>query len=535
MADSDAEKRYREALDKLLEGTGATRACLYLLAPTGEFRAAAHYGFSPREPPASTLDKAHPLFERINRFRKPFYVNSFLEAGDLREEMEKSRTARLLVNPLYENGRLIGILEARDKANGSLFFPEDVRAITTVGVQVLALHHARGGAAEAPASPPELGGFIKSFDGDSTAAPDKRPSAPFDVVVRPVIEPPVASPARPPLTQREAVLFRGFASAFLLSPAVGAVAFSLWTERAAEFYVGARGPVAEEARLAIFSGVRAVFEKLSPGRLPPERRFNVECLVPTPGPELTVSGIASAQSSAVIVEEGRILFFTLVLASPAPEALQNLIRETHLLVRRAVTEAGEAVLYRDAYRGLVRRLLEPGSRKYPQLVTHSLAVGKFSRDFAAWLKLPETQVEQITVAAILHDVGLRELSYDRLSEKRPLSEPEYLLVRDHPSMSAMLLSEVSFPYPVVPIVLHHHERYDGSGYPEQLRGDQIPFGARLLAIADAFEAMTAGSYRPAMSREEALETIVAKGGTQFDPELSARFRDFIAVTAAAPQ
>src|SRR5215467_13911921 len=116
MAEPKKEESYREALSKLLERSGAPRAAFYLMEPDGDLHLAAHCGFSPRDLPPAAYGKDHPLFERLNHFRKPFYFNSPVEAAGLRDEMERSHTARLLLAPMYEEGRLVGLVEARDKS-----------------------------------------------------------------------------------------------------------------------------------------------------------------------------------------------------------------------------------------------------------------------------------------------------------------------------------------------------------------------------------------------------------------------------------
>ena len=531
MLDPTVEQRYREALFTLLEKSKTTRSALYLMEPTGEFRIVAHYGFSPRDLPAGSFGKDHPLVEWVNRFRKPFYFNSPAESQSLRHEMETSHTARLLAAPLYDDGRLIGIIEGRDKAGGDLYYPEDARSIAGVVTEILKIRRQTLGAPEPSPEPVEMPGFFELPAGTSSPlhAPEESPSSAAELP-RPRIQRVSAPPSRPPLTQREALLFRGFASALLMNPSIAGVVFSLWGEDVAEFYIGARQSVGGDARESIVASAQEVFARLFPGRTPPEeRRFNVDFPHGRGDEEIRREQIQALQTSALVSEEGRAILFSLIFTQEPDASLAGAIREIHLLVRRSVAETRESARYRDAYRGLIRRLLEPGLKKYTGLVSHSLAVARIARRFAGFLRLPEAAVEQVTVAGLLHDVGLRELSYDRLSEKRPLSEAEYRLARDHPSVGAMLLADLEFPYPVLPLVLHHHERYDGSGYPDQLRGEQIPFGARLIHIIEAFDAMTsATSYRPTISRDEAVETIESKGGTQFDPNLAAKFRDFIA-------
>ena len=529
MLDPTVEQRYREALFSLLEKSKTTRSALYLMEPTGEFRLVTHYGFSPRDLPASSFGKDHPLVEHVNRFRKPFYFNSPAEAQSLRRSMESSHTARLLAAPIYDDGRLVGIIEGHDKAGGEIYFPEDARSIGAVGNAILKIRRQTLGTPEPAPEPTEMPGFFDLPTGSAAPASYSSDSV-ADELPRPKIHRVTTPPSRPPVTQREALLFRGFASALLLDPKIAGVVFSLWTDDAAEFYIGARIPIADDARDSIVASAQEVFTRLFPGRTAPaERRFNVDFPHGRTEGELRRDRIQALQTSALVAEEGRGILFSLIFTQEPDAALVSAIKEIHLLVRRSVAETREAARYRDAYRGLVRRLLEPGLKKYTGLVSHSLSVARIARRFAGFLHLPENTVEQVTVAALLHDVGLRELSYDRLSEKRPLTEAEYRLARDHPSVGAMLLSDIEFPYPIVPLVVHHHERYDGSGYPDQLRGEQIPFGARLIHVIEAFDAMTSpASYRPTIGRDEAVETIESKGGTQFDPNLAAKFRDFVA-------
>ncbi len=535
MLDQDQEKHYREALYTLLEKNKATRAALYLMEPTGDFRLTAHYGFSPRDMPPTQFGKNHPLVERVNHFRKPFYFNSPDDGGVLREEMERSHTARLMVAPLYDDGRLVGIVEARDKAGGEIFSPEDLRLVASLAAHLLKLRRSFRGAEGPSGDEASLAGVIETgppppppsfHDTPARAADPEGVELEFPrvtVTVRP-------EPPRPPLTQREAVLFRGFASTLLLDARVEAVVFSLWLESGVEFYVGARRALSDDAREAVVASAMGAWTRLAPGRpAPAPQRFNFDFPHGKAPEELGRRGIAAAQTSTVVAEEGRAILFTLVFGREPDSHLAPAIKETHLLVRRSILDARESSRYRDAYRGLIRRFLEPGLKRYTALVSHSLAVARHARRFASFLKLSDVVIEQITVAALLHDIGLRELSYDRLAQKRPLMEPEYRLARDHPAVGAMLLADVDFPYPVVPLVHHHHERYDGSGYPDQLRGEQIPFGARVIHILEAYDAMTSPhSYRTTIARESAVDIIVSKGGTQFDPALANHFRAFVA-------
>ena len=128
-------------------------------------------------------------------------------------------------------------------------------------------------------------------------------------------------------------------------------------------------------------------------------------------------------------------------------------------------------------------------------------------------------------AGILHDIGKLGITENILTRRGALSTEEWKTVREHPRIGANILKEIPFLDKAKGLVLHHHERFDGSGYPDRLKGDDIPIGARLLAVADAYEAMT--SLRPyregVLTQEEAIDELERNKGTQFDPEVVVAF------------
>ena len=141
---------------------------------------------------------------------------------------------------------------------------------------------------------------------------------------------------------------------------------------------------------------------------------------------------------------------------------------------------------------------------------------------------PEDQMEGLKAAALLHDIGKLAVPEYILSKPGKLTAAEYSKVMIHPVVGADILSNVEFPYEVVPIVKHHHERYDGSGYPAGLKGEEIPFGARILTIVDCYEALTTNRpQRPSYTRDEALELMRGEGGRTFDPVLLRAFFNVI--------
>jgi len=262
----------------------------------------------------------------------------------------------------------------------------------------------------------------------------------------------------------------------------------------------------------------------SPGLRPGKKLFHTDHPLGRAAGE--TGEFAGAQTSVIDASRERVLLFSILFArAPSPPEAEAL-RETHRLVRSAMSDARAAGRYQAAYRSFVNAFLEPGRTPYPQLKAHCLAVGVLCHRLAEALRLPPEEAEQVTAAGLLHDIGLRELDlpYERISGRRPLDIQEIAIVRHHPAAGEAVLKRIDFPYPVAPLVRHHHERFDGSGYPDRLAGEEIPLGARMIAIAEAYDTLTAPhSYRAPISPEDALQTILRKGGTQFDPDLALRF------------
>ena len=148
---------------------------------------------------------------------------------------------------------------------------------------------------------------------------------------------------------------------------------------------------------------------------------------------------------------------------------------------------------------------------------------------ASSLGLPSTEIERIRTASLLHDLGKLAVPDEILSKPGELDEPEWRVVTEHPKIGQVVLEQAGALRDAATIVLHHHEWYDGRGYPHGLRGQEIPIGARIVAVADAYEAMVAGRpYRAAVSHEEALAELERHAGVQFDPDIVTQFATMFA-------
>ena len=150
-------------------------------------------------------------------------------------------------------------------------------------------------------------------------------------------------------------------------------------------------------------------------------------------------------------------------------------------------------------------------------------------ELATGLGLPDSEIERIRVASLLHDLGKLAIPEEILTKPGELNDPEWRIVSEHPKIGQVILEQAGALRDAATIVLHHNEWFDGRGYPHGLAGEEIPVGARIVAIADAYEAMVAGRpYRDAISHEAAIVELRRHGGLQFDPQLVEAFAELFA-------
>lgn len=172
----------------------------------------------------------------------------------------------------------------------------------------------------------------------------------------------------------------------------------------------------------------------------------------------------------------------------------------------------------------------PHYRGQPSALIASIVV-----TLARQLQLPDAEIDRLRVAALLHDVGKVAVPEEILEKPSALTSAEWRTVVQHPRIGQVILEQAAALKEAVPIILHHHERYAGHGYPFGLRGNEIPLGARIVAIADAYDAMVHDRpYKRAMSHENAIAELRRHAGTQFDPELVELFCDLYANVAPEP-
>jgi putative nucleotidyltransferase with HDIG domain len=208
------------------------------------------------------------------------------------------------------------------------------------------------------------------------------------------------------------------------------------------------------------------------------------------------------------------------------------------LALKAATSVDNARLYDDLRNLLyntVETLVRAMQARDRYTSGHSARVSRYALLMADKLHLSTKDKHDLYLAAMLHDIGKIGIPDELLNREGKLNEEQMRQVRSHVSLGASMLKALGEMSPIVPLILHHHEAWDGSGYPDGLKKEEIPLMARILAVADSFDAMTSDRpYRRAMSRAEAIEEIKRFSGKSFDPRVVEAFLAVIKEQAAAP-
>lgn len=190
-----------------------------------------------------------------------------------------------------------------------------------------------------------------------------------------------------------------------------------------------------------------------------------------------------------------------------PAKINHVHKNTHLNYYNTITAIVKTIEARDSY-----------------TCGHSERVTSYAIRIAKSINLSKDEIELLLFSGRLHDIGKIAVPDFILKKKTFLTSQEMAEIQTHPVKGVEMITNLKFLNKCIPLILHHHERYDGKGYPDSLKGDKIPLLARILSIADAFDAMTSERpYRRALNIDEAIEEIERNSQTQFDPYLADLF------------
>jgi putative nucleotidyltransferase with HDIG domain len=189
-----------------------------------------------------------------------------------------------------------------------------------------------------------------------------------------------------------------------------------------------------------------------------------------------------------------------------------------ITLRTRTEHEQHATILRQGLEQSIQTIAGTVEARDPYTAGHQRRVSELATAIAREMGLPEEQVNGIHLAAIIHDVGKVHIPAEILSKPGKLNEIEFMLVKTHPQAGYDILKDVKFPWPIADIILQHHERLDGSGYPQGLKDGQILLESRIMAVADVVEAMSSHRpYRPALGVMAALSEIDRGRGSVYDP------------------
>ena len=218
------------------------------------------------------------------------------------------------------------------------------------------------------------------------------------------------------------------------------------------------------------------------------------------------------------------LFLVMPIIYLAKQSLDDL-----LSIGKSSDEKDSKEKLADLYLSIVYSLVAAIDARDRFTRTHTTSVTKLALSIARKMNLPPFEMEGLKMAALFHDIGKIWVPEHILLKPGRLNPDQFAKIQHHPGLAQKILDKVNFPWPVGRIVRAHHERWDGTGYPDRLKGEQIPLGARILCLADVYDAMTSKrSYRASISVQETLRYISDATGAHFDPAIVRAFEQMIA-------
>jgi hypothetical protein len=534
------EAQLKQILYGCVEHVKATKAALYLSASRDlnekKYEIVTSYQYNPADRKVVTAND--DLVDRLAVKRTPFYVNGLGSDQRFAEMLFRQGNDRMLAAPLFSRGRLIGFIDMRDKAGKKPFENPDVNAaqqIVEEMIKVLAKNNLFGLApialveeSSAPVMPTPRGTPALVVPSAAPPAEPPRNGGTFSTEATHAIE-----AARQYMSKRQLsretstrVLNDGDLEAVrVLLPAVLAIPGAMLGAFSAIGHVNnpqilvARQKVTDTAIERLQAHLEAWLKRTNVTRLLMRPQISYPFGVPTV--ELGTLGPTFSAHVNVYSVEGLVL--TVAFDRPPDQQAQRSLKTFLRQLEQAVESAMASTSGRSERALIAERLLEPDFSRYADLAEHSREVSVLAQRFARVLDLPAGQVETVRIAALVHDVGLRLLDYERLYRRPNLSPDEMRGMAEHPVVGAAIV-EPLLGQDVAQAVLRHHERVDGKGYPSRMTGQQIPLAARMLAIVDAWVAMTSRqTYQTPVGNEQAARRLREGAGTQFDAALVERF------------
>jgi len=565
---AELQNKLKEILYDCAVEIRATKAGLYLFDGTDKYELITEYGF--KGTVRQTADRTDPVLDRCGRGRNAFFVNGLTTEPRFSELLYESSTDRLLAAPIYVRGKLVGMIDMRDKAGKLPFDNNDLPKATGIANRIAELfvnknvfnlryitlsEMGEGHGDAAPAHSPINVAPGNALGNAAVNAPQVMPkpqavptAAPVTVTAPPVAKPAEKAPSFVPglatliiearsvaeriivppppesIGDNEMNAAREVLRAMLLIPGVSVVALSAFGHMGGVQEIAARSTLSEEASNFLQSKLNIWLTKR--GEAAGFLRTNVATPLGT-GTPIMAAQLPKVFTAPVVAGSLRGLYLTVAFSQNPERATHELLAaflgQLQLAIEHSMNR-GAVVAVRQR---VAEKLVEPDFARYPELRRHSDAVVARADGFARFLALPQNDVDTIRIAAMVHDVGMRLLDYQRLYRKPDISPDEMQILREHTAVGAALV-EPLLGNEIARAVLCHHERVDGRGYPNDLHGEEIPFASRVIQICDAYETIVStDGYHPPEPPDAAINTITRAAGSQFDGELARRFAEYM--------
>lgn len=515
--------RFDEVLAKCEKEVGTSCAALYLSIGGEPYELVTWYGF--KEPPRPQIAGNDLMVERLITRKSAYWINGATSDQRFYDIIHHAGTDSLLVVPIRAKRQLVGFIDFRDKKDGKPFANDDLPNAKNVVDEIIALFAEFG--------------MYSLREGDTPSRNGE--ASPAQVIQRVVDaarkvtgrELSIIRPDRHTLTEPEIDAAAAVLPGMLLMPGVVMVAFTALGHTGDVQRVAARSTLTEPALEAFESKLRAWVHKQPGIEYSGATRRTLTTPLGEVGPPVQPAHVTSVLSAPVQATGIPGLVLSIAFETPPDRQTRAALEHYLALTQQAVVHAVSHYRLRSARQKVAELLLEPDFQKFPQLREHCQRISMLAEEFAQFLGLLPDEVEKIRLAAFVHDVGMRMLDYRRLSKKAQYTDEDFDLVHHHPIVGAAQVLESGLGDDIARMVLAHHERPDGKGYPEGLTGEQIPLGARIIHICDAFEAMTSlQSYQPAIPESAAVKQILRAAGAEFDLELARRFDEMLARVSA---
>jgi putative nucleotidyltransferase with HDIG domain len=222
----------------------------------------------------------------------------------------------------------------------------------------------------------------------------------------------------------------------------------------------------------------------------------------------------------IVAHDRQIGLISTALKNKPNQELAELITSMANNIALSIDNAKAYEHVKTSYIKTVQSLVSAIEAKDMYTESHSLRVAKYATFIAKELNMDKNDVEDIWVAGVLHDIGKIGISDSILNKKERLTNEEYQLVKQHPTIAHKIISNIGLDEGIMKAVKHHHERYDGKGYPDGLQGENIDIRAAIISVADAFDAIISERpYKKSKSMQEGIEELNSCKGTQFNPRV----------------